>query len=162
MRLPIIAVSTLVALFSSQINAQAVTEHVFDEIPLGSPIFLVDCIGMEVVAPLTALSVAQSTVTPSGRLHYHENWRVYGIWMSADGYEWAAFGQWPDSTNLKLAEGGQTAVRGKLKIIAAPIDDNPYPKLKTTLQYKIIRNANGEVVIDQFADSPPKCFGETT
>lgn len=137
MKLLIIAVSTLASLLSSQINAQAFTDHVVDEIPLGSPVFSVDCIGVEVEGPLTALSMAQTTVTPSGRLHHHENWRVYGIWTSTDGYEWAAFGQWPETTNLQLSEINQTAVRGKLKIIATPIDDNPYPKLETVRRQRI-------------------------
>lgn len=164
MRTICLVVSIFLSLFTLRANAQAFSEHLFYEfdLPPEDP-FLVECLGgQNLDVPLHVTVTQQTTVTPSGRLHFHDNWRVEGIWISEDSNEWYAHGVWPYRENLELPgtpNESQIAASEKLMIIADPIGDNPYPKLKASLVFKFVQNGNGETVVEESKFSPPSCIG---
>jgi hypothetical protein len=161
MRTICLVVSILLSLFTLPANAQAISEHVVYEDDFDPGGFeQVECLGgQSLETPQTVTGKQQSTVTPSGRVHFHDNWSMEGIWTSADGSEWYAHGVWPYRINID--ENGLLVTESeKAILIAEPIDDNPWPKLMISLVAKFVQNANGEVVIDEFSFSQPSCIGE--
>jgi hypothetical protein len=161
MRTISLVVSILLSLFTLPANAQAISEHVIYEDDWdGGGFEQVECLDdQDLASPLHFTATLQSTVTPSGRLHFHENWRVEGIWASDDGSEWYAHGVWPYRENHD-ENWSQSAMSEKAMIIADPIGDNPWPKLKTGLASKFVQNGNGEVVTAEFTLSLPSCIGK--
>jgi hypothetical protein len=160
MRTICLVVSILLSVFTLPANAQAISEHVVYEGDFDPGGFEeVECLdGQSLDTPFTITGRLQSTVTPSGRMHFHDNWSMEGIHTSDDGSEWYAHGVWPFRYNE--GNGSQIAQSEKAMIISEPIGDNPWPKLKNDLVAKFVQNANGEVVINEFTFSQPSCIGK--
>ena len=161
MRTICLVVSIFLSLFTLPANAQAVSEHVFYEDDFDPGGFeQVECLdGQSLATPFTVTGTQQTTVTPSGRVHFHDNWSMEGVHTSDDGSEWYVHGVWPFRFNLD-ENGSQIAQTEKAMIISEPIGDNPWPKLKYDLVFKFVQNGNGEVVINEFTFSQPSCIGK--